>query len=325
MRAQELPYEIIYMIVDQLKLALNPNQIPFNKPHLAPYAGICKSWNLAIERETFRELWLNEEKLRYIEKVLNKDPSRGSAVHLITYKAVCDRSQHTQMDLCKGQLEERDRTFSSGLESLFRFLASVECTGGAREGLAGLHLELMIELYTVPPEDADGEYVQLSSADGRCLAIEYSDPEYDQAPVRYVGNGLPEIHCVRQFEILQSDDPVLWGSTITTIMSAMDGLEYCHARLNDEKTVDPDVHIDYREGAYPSLIFIRTPFPFDAPQRLTLAYHRWEGAFARFHARVRDSRPTLKTTQWNMKSYSQDSPLLIWTHFASGSETFPRS
>ncbi|KAK0618807.1 hypothetical protein DIS24_g11506 [Lasiodiplodia hormozganensis] len=264
MGAQDLPYDILHNILAHLKALIQPDPISPNKPRLASYACICRSWNEAVEREIFRNLEVvKAEGLARAEELLTKHPSRRlCAVRNLTFVGWYQRSDSLKRDLSRKQLAERDAAFSADVERLLRLLTAVERAGDAR-----LALELRFVLEKTPPEDGDEEGVEGfdngDDDDDNDDDSEFDDYgsggddeerlKYDPAYLRYVGEGLPQVHCVKQFILQRSQHERLWGASVTTLLSAMEGLELCNVSFHDEQTVDPGVRIDYRKALGESL------------------------------------------------------------------------
>ncbi|KAF9640025.1 hypothetical protein BFW01_g11831 [Lasiodiplodia theobromae] len=262
MGAQDLPYDILHIIIAHLKALIQLDLSSAIRPRLAPYACICRSWNEAVEREIFRTLTLfRAEGLERAEELLTKYPDRRlSAVRRLTFVGWYQRSDSVKRDLSAKQLAERDAAFSADAERMFRLLQVVERAGDAR-----LTLELHFVLKRTPPEGGDEEGVEDfdSSDDDDDDDSEFDDYgsgddgeerlKYDPAFLRYVGEGLPQVHCVKHFILDKNEHERLWGASVTALLSAMEGLEICDVSLHDEQTVDPGVRIDYRKALGESL------------------------------------------------------------------------
>lgn len=194
---QSLPYDVIHMIVSQLQLDLRSERRRDWTPFLlSPYAGVCKSWNSAIEHKTFRILFLNLKKLDYAEQVLSNDPTRRSIVREIYFSSHYSCSLISNRDLSYKQVSERDEAFSWDVSRLFGFLAAGEAGNRDIERFRSMYLEISPcadrkEL----PEEYDFE------SEG--LEDDYMDQvlKYDPAFLRYVGATLPTIYCVKEFEL----------------------------------------------------------------------------------------------------------------------------
>ncbi|KAB2569696.1 hypothetical protein DBV05_g11632 [Lasiodiplodia theobromae] len=253
MAAQDLPYDVIGLIVTQLKQILQDElraKRRFPDARLAPYAAICKSWNPAIERETFRKLKLSDKRMESAERALQKDPARRLAMKRISFEINYPSSISRRRDLGERQVVERDAAFSRRLLRLFRFL---ECVGNSGVHRAeNLTLELDVTSYSVNPEDKDGQAIEESDSD--LDSDSDSDDEeagtrfkYDPTHLRYVGEALPTICCVQGFEFPRNGANI-WSSTFTTILMAMDGLEYCNIAFDDAQTLDPGTRVRYRKA-----------------------------------------------------------------------------
>lgn len=258
MAAQDLPYDVIGLIVTQLKQILQDElraKGRFPDPRLAPYAAICKSWNPAIERETFRKLKLSDKRMESAERALQKDPARRLAIKRISFEINYPSSISRRRDLGERQVAERDAAFSRRLLRLFRFLKCVGNSGVYRA--ENLTLELDVTSYSVNPEDKDGQAIEESDSD--LDSNSDSDDEeagtrfkYDPTHLRYVGEALPTVCCVQGFEFPRNGASNIWSSTFTTILLAMDGLEYCNIAFDDAQTLDPGTRVRYRKGSlYP--------------------------------------------------------------------------
>lgn len=267
MAAQHLPYDIIAVIVTHLKRILQSEleaKRQYPDARLSPYATICKSWSAAVERETFRLLNLSNERMEYAEKVLQQNPARLSAVKRISFKSKCPKSSFHRRDLSKRQLMERDASFSSGLLRLFRFLERMEKgrSGAKRAGFENLTLDLNVTSYPQDPEEGDVQVLKEADA---ALEDEESRRDlwagkptsclkYDSALLRYVGEPLPTLHCVRIFIFPQNGDTMIWSSTFTTMLSVMEGLEYCDIAFDDGLMLNPNTRIGYRKGSGPQTV-----------------------------------------------------------------------
>lgn len=257
MGAQDLPYDILHNILAHLKALIQPDRYSINRPRLAPYACICRSWNEAVEREVFRDLTLDgAERLGRAEEILT--PRRLCAVRKLEFVGRYQQSDSVKRDLSSKQLAERDAAFSTDVERLFRLLTAVERAGDSR-----LDLELQFWLKETTPEGGDEEGVEdfdNGDDDDSDEDSEFDDYgegsddeerlEYDPAYLRYVGEGLPQVHCVKRFTLPRTEHERLWGASFTTLLSAMKGLEFCDITFHDEQTVDPGVRMDYRKGAW---------------------------------------------------------------------------
>ncbi|KAF4545906.1 uncharacterized protein LTHEOB_4558 [Lasiodiplodia theobromae] len=271
MAAQHLPYDIIAVIVTHLKRILQSEleaKRQYPDVRLSPYATICKSWNAVVERETFRLLNLSNERMQYAEKVLQQNPARLSAVKRISFKSRCPKSGFRRRDLSKRQLMERDASFSSGLLRLFRFLQRMEKghSGVERAGFGNLTLDLNVTSYLQDLEDEDVQV--LKEADAALDDEEsYRDIlggkptsclKYDSTLLRYVGEPLPTLHCVRIFIFPQNGETMVWSSTFTLMLSVMEGLEYCDIAFDDGQMLNPNTRIGYRKALGETLCKIPT-------------------------------------------------------------------
>lgn len=260
MSAQDLPYDIIYIIVSHLA-ALLPREPGSHSPRLAPYTAISKPWNLAIEQHTFSHLELRADRLSHASELLTKDPLRRTALRRVEFVGWYHKSASLRRELSETQLWERDQAFSMDMQRLFTLLAGVE--RDARQ--AGLMLELTVALQEVLPEgwagDEEEDEGEDSDDDFDYGPHDFERPKYDPAFLRYTGESLPRVNCVRWFKVPYANSRTIWGASIATVMAAMDGLERCDLSLCDEQTVDARVRTDYRKG---------TCVPCSASGRLTL-------------------------------------------------------
>lgn len=255
MAAQYLPYDITVVVVTQLKRILQSEleaQRRYPDARLSPYATICKSWNVAVEHETFRLLKLSNERIEYAERVLQQSPARLSAVKRISFKIRCPRSSGRRRDLSKRQLMEREASFSSALLRLFQFLERMEKgrSGVERVGIGKLTLDLSVTSYLQEREiedddEPDSDFYNAEAA---------TRLNYDPSLLHYVGEALPTLHCVRIFIFPQNGDTLVWSSTFTTMLSVMKGLEYCDIAFDDGQTLIPNTRIGYRKGSGPQAI-----------------------------------------------------------------------
>ena len=117
---------------------------------LAPYATISRRWQRAVERHTFRTLYLSSERLEDLATIVGAHEHRQAHVRVITLHvalAAYDRRQG------KDKESEEDgsratRVFTSTIQEFFQILSPWN-DGGEREdatrGIHGIHLELLVE------------------------------------------------------------------------------------------------------------------------------------------------------------------------------------
>lgn len=273
MAAQYLPYDIIAVIVTQLKRILQSEleaKRRYPDARLSPYATICKSWNEAVERETFRLLKLNNERMEYAERALQQNSARLSAVKRISFNIRCPRSSGRRRGWSKRQLMEREASFSSALLRLFRFLERMEKgrSGVERVGIGKLTLDLSVTSYLQDREVEDGQIMEDTNNDLDDDESDFYSAEaatrlkYDPTLLRYVGEALPTLRCVWIFIFPHNSHTLVWSSTFTTMLSAMEGLEYCDIAFDDGQMLNPNTRIRYRKGSGPQTV--DEPFNFMA-------------------------------------------------------------
>lgn len=136
MAAQSLPLETLLQIFD------------CSTGSLAPYASVCRAWQIAVEKLTFADLHINSSNLEEFDKMTgsSKFPERSHYVQKIFFKVVLPGYSISARGRYENQLD-RDRNnkvFTQAITSLFQLLSSWP---------HGSYDATHLELYSLSPSD----------------------------------------------------------------------------------------------------------------------------------------------------------------------------
>lgn len=250
----DLPADIVFLVICELKQLIKNDQeravSPRRKrgcsgakarqgglpplpapPSLAPYAGINRTWNAAIERETFRSIFVTPQRLGEFKAIVAREHSRLSLVRHLEYHLAhewdCDSPNGQSAD---GR-RENDESFSRSVEEMARVL---ECWGerdAPWERLSGVHLYVKT-CFTRSKED-------------HCIDTDTDTGTEDAAFLHCSGESLPRMRSVSSFSYQEGH---IWPRSLMQILSVMESLDACKLWVSDRSTVNPAIRRDYRKG-----------------------------------------------------------------------------
>ncbi|GME66464.1 uncharacterized protein LTHEOB_3223 [Neofusicoccum parvum] len=299
---RNLPYDIIFLIVDELEKLIREENSR-QRVRLASYATINKTWKVAVERVTFRNIFVHPRNLHGFKEIVGRDRARLSAVRSLRY--IMDHHFNTIND---GSVEPEgpcgDEGFSRNLEEMFELLADWESGDSPNMRLQDLCLNLGIQHNRAKQceyesresdyrenrvesndhdsgndesseEDQDSEDGQDSHGDDYWKVVELRAeqlrPNRDKPLFRYVGRGLPRIHSVKSFRF---EGKSLRPEALMEILSSMDGLQECYLNaFSDATTKDPSLRPEYRKALGENLSRI----PHTCTHLRAGFYHRSQG------------------------------------------------
>ncbi|KAK7722977.1 hypothetical protein SLS57_004833 [Botryosphaeria dothidea] len=236
----DLPADIVFLVICELKQLIKNDQeragglppLPA-PPSLAPYAGINRTWNAAIERETFRSIFVTPQRLGEFKAIVAREHSRLSLVRHLEYHLAhewdCDSPNGQSAD---GR-RENDESFSRSVEEMARVL---ECWGerdAPWERLSGVHLYVKT-CFTRSKED-------------HCIDTDTDTGTEDAAFLHCSGESLPRMRSVSSFSYQEGH---IWPRSLMQILSVMESLDACKLWVSDRSTVNPAIRRDYRKGRW---------------------------------------------------------------------------
>lgn len=250
----DLPADIVFLVICELKQLIKNDQeraaSPRRKqgcsgakarqgglpplpapPLLAPYAGINRTWNAAIERETFRSIVVTPQRLGGFKALVAREHSRLSLVRHLEYHLAhewdCDSPNGQSAD---GR-RENDESFSRSVEEMARVLGCWGDRDAPCERLSGVHLYVKT-CFTRSKED-------------HCIDTDTDTGTEDAAFLHYNGESLPRMRSVSSFSYQEGH---IWPRFLMQILSVMESLDACKLWVSDRSTVNPAIRRDYRKG-----------------------------------------------------------------------------
>lgn len=256
---KELPYDIVFQIVQELKLLHDPPGTEHHTPwarsilypmKFAPYATLNRAWNIATERESFQDLIVYSddipEHLRgpltttRFKQMMSRDPARRRA---IPRDIIFCASIQSPLDSEEASTEEgrnaNDRMFSASVRQFWEVLEEWPPVPDHR------CLKLELRHIAIAPEKP---VETTDDGDGKAVKKRRRDEMYLNLP----GGPLPRLRCISYFGLsdsICSNLPRLWPPALLNILTSFHGLGNAFLNLLDIAVTERRLWTDYREGA----------------------------------------------------------------------------
>ncbi|KAJ5932539.1 hypothetical protein N7516_007028 [Penicillium verrucosum] len=220
--AETLPLEILRNIFDYVDV------------NLAPYACVCRQWQVAVEQFLFASLLIDSADLEDFRQIVLSSHSASRCFHMrrLYFKVILPEYSVA----ARGHYENRNdrdgnsKVFTQAITSLFEILSS----------WPDVHRhQLSLEICAESPSDWDAE----TSFDAQCTRLEehYAYPRqellhrrYERSYLQLTEITLPNVECVTSLDILGYGQyrNILTGS-VSEMVARLPRLDTINAELRD--------------------------------------------------------------------------------------------
>lgn len=262
----ELPYDIVFQIVQELKLLHDPPDMEHIPSHrmrsiLRPmkftsYATLNRAWNVATERESFQNLAVYSddipEHLRgpitttRFKQIMSRDPARRRAIprDIVFFASVQSPLSSEEASTEEGR-NANDRRFSASVRQFWEVLKEWPSVPAHRSLTLELRHIVITPKKPVETTDDDGDDGQ----DGQAVEKRRRDEMYLNLP----GGPLPRLHCISHFAlsnlIMYSGQTRLWPPALLNVLNSFHELRNAFLNIQDIQVTERSLWTDYREGA----------------------------------------------------------------------------
>lgn len=248
----QLPEDVLFLIVKQLQQLHrqdHPKNTPlWHQPKLSQYAGINRTFNAIIERETFQHVHVYSEALTApclspgeqgnhpahsttparFKQMMNRDPDRRRAIlRRVSFLASHEFPLNSDEARSEAGGAANNQHFSQSIRQFWEVLEGLEKPGQRK-------FILEFDSLSVSPPVSDSEHHP-----GR------------ESHLHLIGNTLPQLNCVSGFEFRRGLR--IWPSSLLQIMASMKSLTRADLRF-DNTIEDPEQRRQYRKGRHISII-----------------------------------------------------------------------
>lgn len=224
-----LPTEVLAKIASQLKALLGSDS-PSSEPKLAFYSTINKTWQDIIERETFRYINIDSNKVPELTAILGtRATQRISSIQVLSFCALYNHSTHVQPSQLGEQRRLRNESFSKSLKILFDLVAGWESSAG---DMSRSYLRLCLStafrqnarVGAAPSQPRIGGLFGRQFVTGPLPGVANNSQDapvvnLDQTDLRYVGQELPDLNIVSSVTL--SDGYKIHPESLMRILSRM--------------------------------------------------------------------------------------------------------
>ncbi|KAL1623617.1 hypothetical protein SLS56_008200 [Neofusicoccum ribis] len=252
---RNLPYDIIFLIVDELE-RLTREENSRQRVRLASYATINKTWKVAVERVTFRNIFVHPRNIHGFKEIFGRDRARLSAVRSLRY-IMNHHLNTTNDDSIEPEGSCGDEGFSRSLEEMFELLADWESGDSPNMRLQDLCLNLGIQHNRAKQceyESRESDYREnrVESNDHDSENDESSEEDQDSEDGQDShGDNYWKVVEQRAEQLRLFEGKSLRPEALMEILSSMDGLQECYLNaFSDATTKDPSLRPEYRKGFY---------------------------------------------------------------------------
>lgn len=251
MTSQSLPLETLLQIFDCIPGSL------------APYASVCRAWQIAVEKSTFADLHINSLNLEDFDHITgsSKFPERPHHINKIFFKVVLPEYSTAARARYENQ-DDRNRNskvFTQAITSLFQILSSWPNGSCATKYL---------ELYSLSP--SDWQAVPGWQTRGARLQTARAFPEKELLDQRYESSYLELLEesrlstadCITSFRVPgKFNHRHIAPKAVSKMISHLPRLQIINASLHDDESKDDILRERLRNG---KLNLIHLFFPFSS-------------------------------------------------------------